>query len=389
MDDLEITEVFDAVAEMSSDPAGLVTISPDVLASVTDGDDDPRFATFVIESGWSKSKRYWGPELFSEIVNEIQGASGNEPIVGYMGHIKPEDDPYTFPEIQLQWVGAKLLQAGEKAKLAVKAYVLPGTKGRDYLRRGLVKTVSWRGKAAQEPYEKGVRVRKFNIESIDLSRPRAAGMSARLVGALTSEMEEGGNSVKPEEIAALQENELRAHNSDLVKNIEAEARKPLEAQVAEMEGKDAKIKPALDLFPQLRSLLGLKEDADEISVVSAVVSKLKSEGKSLREGLIDKVLDKRFKGGSDSDRALVRRVLVGEMETRDVKLSGNSDEDEKTVSDNITQIIDGDENLKKSVSEMENAPPDPPGAGTGENGNSTTEWKPGTSTANVRVKARV
>jgi|SRR5215471_535787 len=389
MDENEITEVFDSVAEISSDTGGLVTLSPDVVAAVTDGDDDPRFATFVIESGWSKSKRYWGPELFNEIAGEISSASAHEPIVGYMGHIKPEDDAYSFPEIQLQWVGAKLIQAGERAKLAVKAYVLPGTKGRDYLRRGLVKTVSWRGKAAQEPYEKGVRVRKFQIESIDLSRPRAAGMSARLVGGLTSEMEEGGNTVKPEEIAALQENELRAHNSDLVKNIEAEARKPLEAQVAEQTAAADKVKPALDLFPQLRSLLGLKDDADEISVVSAVVTKLKSEGKSLREGLIDKVLDKRFKGGSESDRALVRRVLVGEMESRDIKLTGNSDEDEKTISDGITQIIDGDESIKKAVSEMEGTPPDPPSGG--ENGNSSdpTKWKPGDSTSNVRVKARV
>jgi len=174
----------------------------------------------------------------------------------------------------------------------------------------------------------------------------------------------------------------------LVEAIETDARKPLEEKVTEMEGKDAKLKPALDLFPQLRSLLGLKDDADEISVVSAVVTKLKSEGKSLREGLIDKVLDKRFKGGSESDRALVRRVLVGEMESQDVKLTGNSDEDEKTVSDGISAIIDGDENLKKTVSEMENAPPNVGGTQE-EGGNSTKEWKPGMSTSNVRVKARV
>jgi len=384
MDEQEITEVFDSIAEMSSDIGGLVALHPDIVQRVTDGDDDPRFATFVIESGWSKSRRFWGAELFHEIASEIQAASEQEPIVGYMGHIKPEDDPYSFPEIQLQWVGAKLLQAGERAKLAVKAYVLPGTKGREYLRRGLVKTVSWRGKAAQEPYEKGVRVRKFNIESIDLSRPRAAGMSARLVGALTSEME-GDEKVKPEEIAALQANELRAHNPTLVEAIEEEARKPLETKVTEMEDEAGKHKPALDLFPQLRSLLSLDDDADEISVVSAVITKLKAEGKTLRESMIDKVLDKRFKGGSDSDRMLVRRVLVGEM--TDVKLSGNEEEDEKTVSDNITRIIDGDDDLKKTISEMEAAPADPPT--TTDDGKAPAEWKPGMTTKNVRVKARV
>lgn len=387
MDESEILEVFDSVAEMTTDAAtGLVPLSPELVAEITQGDDDPRFATFLIESGWSKSKRYWGPELFGEVASEIQKASTNEPIVGYMGHIRPEDDPYSFPEIQLQWVGAKLVQAGEKAKLAVKAYVLPGTKGRDYMRRGLVKTVSWRGKMLGEPFEKGVRVKKFQIESIDLSRPRAAGMSARLVGALSSEMEEGGNAVKPEEIAALQQNELRAHNPSLVEAIEKDARTPLETKVSEMETAVAAEKPTLDLLPQLREMLGLKEDADGVTVVSAAISKLKAEASSLRESILDKVLEKRFKGGTESDKNLVRRILVGEMKDRDVKLTGKEDEDEKAISEMVTSIIDGDAALKETVSEMENTPPAPP---TTHTGSGTQELKPGMVTTNLRVKARV
>jgi hypothetical protein len=391
MDEVEIFEAFDTdISEMTTDAVGgLVPLSPELVAEITEGDDDPRFATFVIESGWSKSKRYWGPELFGEVVSEISDAAQNEPIVGYLGHIKPEDDPYTFPEIQLQWAGAKLLQAGEKAKLAVKAYVLPGTKGRQYLgkKRPLVKTVSWRGKAALEPFQKGVRVAKFHIESIDLSRPRAAGMSAKLVGALTSEMEERSNEVKPEEIAALQANELRAHNPSLVESIETEARKPLETKVGEMEDEKKKADPVLGLIPKLRSALGLKDEADEITVLDAAISKIQSEAKSLRTSILDKVLEKRLKGGSDADRALVRRVLVGEMESRDVKLTGNSDEDEKAVSEMVTQIIDGDESLKTTVSEMEDAPAAPPT--TQRDSGTSPEWKPGMSTSNVRVKARV
>ena len=107
MDEKEIYEVFDTVAEMSSDGVGgLVPLSSDVVQAVKDDDDDdPRFATFVIESGWSKSRRYWGPELFGEIVSEISSSAGSEPIVGYMGHIKPEDDSYSFLKFSFSGLG--------------------------------------------------------------------------------------------------------------------------------------------------------------------------------------------------------------------------------------------------------------------------------------------
>jgi hypothetical protein len=109
MEWVDFTENFDSVvSEMTSDPSSLVPLAPEVVARVTEGDDDPRFATFVIESGWSKSKRFWGPELFGKVASEMTEAAKTEPLVGYMGHIRPDDDPYTFPEIQLQWVGAKL-----------------------------------------------------------------------------------------------------------------------------------------------------------------------------------------------------------------------------------------------------------------------------------------
>lgn len=386
MDDL-ITEVFEAdVSEMTVDGGNLVTLPPAFVSEITEGDDDPRFATFVIESGWSKSKRLWSPELFGKVVSEINTAAATEPLVGYMGHIAPDDDPYVFPEIQLQWVGAKLLQAG---KMAVKAYVLPGTKARSYLgkKRPLVRTVSWRGKASQVPFERGVKITDFTIESIDLARPRSAGMSAKLVGALTSEQSEGGNQVKPEEIQALQPNELRAHAPALVTSIEDEAKKPLESKISEMETEAAAVKPTLDLIPDLKKLLKLDDDSDEVSVLKAAIEYFKSEGKKIRENVLDAVLAKRFKGGSEADKTLVRRIIVGEMDSRDVRVTGNKDEDEKTISEMVIAIVDGEPSLKELVSEMEQTPPAPPTTGH-ENGNEGGEWKPGFSTSNVRVKAR-
>ena len=123
-----------------------------------------------------------------------------------------------------------------------------------------MKVVSWRGQAAEIPYEKGVRVKKFQIESIDLSRPRKAGMSARLVGALTSEMEEGGRQVDAKEIAALTMNDLRAHAPQLVESIEKDARNPLETKVSEMETEATETKKVIDFLPKLREILGLDDN---------------------------------------------------------------------------------------------------------------------------------
>jgi hypothetical protein len=390
MDELqEITETFDSVvSEMAAD-SNLVPVSSAIIDRVTAGDNDPQFATFVIESGWSKSRRFWGPELFGDVAAEMNRSADGDPIVGYMGHISEADDPYVFPEIQLQWVGAKLLQSGEKAKLAVKAYVLPGTKGRDYLKRGLVKTVSWRGKVAQEKFQKGVRIKQFAIESIDLARPRAAGMSARLVGALTSEMEneEKGNSVKPEEIGALQENELRAHNPGLVTSIEASVRKPLEDRVSEMTTEVEAVKPVRDLIASLRSVLGLGDDVEDATVLQRGVTEIRAAAKKVRESLIDNAVTKIIKGDSD-DAVLARRLVVGEMKDREITLTGDETADAKTVSEMVETIIDSEDSLKKIVSEMEDSPTSPPvTGGRREGATNRDDLKPGYKNKRISVRS--
>lgn len=393
MSELVISEFFDVTtaSEIAGQPS-LVKVHPDVIARVTEGDDDPKFATFVIESGWSKSRRFWGPELFAEVASEINASAyDGEPVVGYQGHIPENLDAYSFPDIQMQWVGATMLERnGEKARMAVKAYLLPDTKARDYFRRGLVKTVSWRGKIAQEVVQGGVKVKRFLLESIDLSRPRAAGMSARMVGALSSEMEhqEGGNSVKPEEIAALQENELRAHNPSLVTQIETTAKATLETRVSEMTTAAEATAPAIAKLPEIRKALGLAEDTTDEGVLIAVVNYVREAGKSLRDSVLDSVLAKKFKDAKDTTNyALLRRAVVGEMVGRDLRLTGTDTEgDERVVSEMVNSIIDGDGELTKVASEMAGTPPAPPSASDTSRGGTDREFKPGFSNSRVRVR---
>jgi hypothetical protein len=235
-------------------------------------------------------------------------------------------------------------------------------------------------------FQKGVRIKKFNLESIDLARPRAAGMSARLV-ALTSEMEnEGGNEVKPEEIAALTPNELRAHNPGLVQTVEVEARKPLEDKISEMETTATAVQPTLSLLPEFRKLLGLKEDTDDLTTVQSVIAHLREQGKSIRDSILESVLAKKKLNGDSKDAQLARRVIVGEIRNMDFTLEGDAEKDEKMVTEMVNRVIDSSEELKLTVSEMEDTPAAPP-VSNGGNGNKPRELKPGYTNSSIRVRS--
>jgi len=355
----EITEVFECdVAEMggaNDHPlTTLIKLDPAMIQSVTEGDDDPKFATFVISSGMSKNQRNWRPEVFQQVVEQINGAT--DPVVGYLGHIRPDDEGYAFPDIQLQWLKARLEMASDKTKLIAKAYILPGTKARDYLKRGLVKSVSWSGKAAMRPLKGGgYDVADFDLESIDLSRPRKAGMSAVMVGGLTSEMENEGGSVKPEEIAALQENELRAHNPKLVGEIVDKATAPLETRITEMEADAEAGKEAEGLVTKFREALGLDEKGDVLEALGKLIAKSKDVAKEARTRFLDAVLEKKFK--DEPTRNLARRLIVTEMSEGQYVTEMDSAEDdealEKKTEEVVNKVIDKDDDLKKMVSEME------------------------------------
>lgn len=188
--------------------------------------------------------------------------------------------------------------------------------------------------------------------------------------------------MKPEEIAALQENELRAHAPNLVKKIEDSAKEPLETKVSEMTDASTAVKPTLDLIPSLREILGLDDKADDLSVLQAAVTSIKEQGKKLRDTVLDSVLEKKFKG---KDSTLLRRVIVGEITSKNLTLTGDETKDEQTVTEMVNTIINGDEKLKEIVSEMEGTPASPPGAPPPAPG--TPDYKAGSETSTLRVRS--
>jgi hypothetical protein len=376
-DFFEILEEFDVtVTEMGggeSTATTLLRLDPEVIKEISEGDPDPKFATFIIESGKSRNRRIWKPEILDSIAEQIN-QSGD--VVGYLGHIKPEDSGHVFPPVQLHWLKARLNVMSDRSQLLAKAYVLPkeaGSVARDYIKRGFVKTVSVAGLASARATREGDEITAFRLESIDLARPRTAGMKTALVGGLTSEMGEGGSEVKPEEIAALQANELRAHNPNLVIEIETAVKKPLEDQVSEQETELQIAKPAVDLVAQIRKELKLDENGDVLEALGGLVSKAKAAGKEARARFLDTVLERKFK--DESTRTLVRRLVATEMTTGSLvsEMSAledmEDDEAEKKTDELVNTFIDNDDDLKKMVSEM--------GGGTGANFNGSDDGRSG------------
>jgi hypothetical protein len=344
MDHVDLQDNFtsDLTTEMATGVTTLVPLNPELVESIAQGDDDPVFAVFEIESGWSNNKRYWPPETLASIAEQVNSA--DDPVVGYRGHIPPNEESHSFPEIGVHWLKAVTQVSQDKVKLFIKGYVLPGTSARDYVKRKLAKTVSVSGNGALKPIKGGVSVAEFDLKSIDLARPRSAGMKTKLV-AVTQEMED---NVKPEEIAALQENELRAHNPNLVKTIEDSVTKPLQDRVAEMEKSNGDQQANTDLLGEIRKMLGVDEDGDLLEALGNSMTKIKESAKVLRQKIIDEVLEKKFK--NEKTRGLVQRVLVTEMED---KLSDSMTEEElKTqVNEMVEKAIEEDETLKSFLTE--------------------------------------
>jgi hypothetical protein len=377
-----IIDSFDVqvVSEMAIGEGTLVPLPKDVIEEINEQDDNPKFATFMIESGFSKAKRNWRPEILEKISEQINSAS--DPVVGYLGHIKPGDEGYVFPEIQLHWLRSRCARVGDKVRMYAKAYVLPEGKGRTYISRKLVNSVSISGEAAMKPVTGGVDVIDFDLESIDLARPRKAGMRTALVGGLTSEMEEGSKEVDKAEIAALTANELRAHNPSLVEAIESDARKPLETKVTEMETENTELKTEADLLAEIRLALGIDANADLLESVGAMLSKIKEVAKGAKDKVFDEVLAEKFK--DENTRGLVKLALTSEMKSTEI--SDDSDESKKKVSEMVDKAVEDHEFLKAMVTEEQGSggssfTPKPVDRGT-------REIKPGYSNENIEVRAR-
>jgi hypothetical protein len=359
------------VTEMEAGVENYVPLDPKLVAELTQGDDNPQFPVICIESGTSKNKFEWPHDVLvdaAEQVNKMQP-------VGYLGHIRPEDDRYAFPPPQTKWLKAVTKKEGDKTKLYVKGYNLPEPEPiRRYVRMGLVDSTSWKGKASVQHLRGGVqRVTKFALESIDWSRKGKAAMSARLITvAAEMEGEEEVDGLSKVTIA-----EITAENPSLVELIKRDGAAEAEAKVAEMEEVVEEVEEHRTLMTKLRELLGIDEKVDLLEAVGLLQTKFtdittKNVKERVGELLKSKVKD------DDARAAVLRLIPVNEME----------DLEDDALKTKVAETMESDETIKAIVNRFSGAPP-PTGKkrdiaemGDGENDG---RYESGKSTSHVKV----
>ena len=341
----------DVVAEMANDSNTLqsadVPVDAGMMAQILADDPEPhpaRFVTVEIKSGFSKSKRNWRPEILEGMARQIN----EQHPVGNKGHIKKEDYDTIFPDPQTVWLGATCTRKGNQAILRVKGYNLPGSDIRNHLKFKAVNSVSVYGRSKLRPMSGGHEVMEFDLESIDWSRKNRSGMEAAVVSIASENEGLGGNTVESKDIAALSEEELRAHNPLLVKEIETKAVKPLDEKVGEMQATIDTQKDVVDEAGKIKELLKVADGENVVEKVTSLVTKIESTAKSDIKDFIKSLVEKKVK--TPLGQSLVLR-LVGEMES---DYEGPLDDDlKKKIEADFNTKVEEDEDVKQVVGEMQ------------------------------------
>lgn len=314
-------EIFDAeIAEMRSaadvDKDSLVSVSPELLAAVSEGDPDPLFVTMNIATeGVSKNGRHYSRETIQSMADQINA----EVTDGYNGHLTDAERATKRPDTVTMWLGARVVVKPDgKAYLYAKGYIMPEEKKlRSYLKRakavGKNVAVSVFGKAEKAVYnaqKQAYDLTNFVLQSIDWARSKSEGIPNDGTLILASEMvnEEKEEAMKRAEvIESLTPEELRTHNPGLVSEMEQAAVEAEKAtHVAEMEASTVAV---AEMRRENHELKLDQQLAEKVRVQGArpvlremVIGEMdKAEDQSLVDvaEMVDSVL------GSDEGRAII------------------------------------------------------------------------------------
>ncbi len=339
---------IDVVAEMANDSTSALEVPVDraKLEKYMNADPDlhpAKFVTVEIKSGFSKSKRLWRPEILEGIAKQIN----EQHPVGNKGHIKKEDYETVYPEPQTVWLGATVHRNGNQSVLRVKGYNLPDSTIRRDLQFDAVNGVSVYGKSKLRPISGGHEVLEFDLETIDWSRKNRSGMAAQVVAVTAENAPAGGKTVEPKDVAALSEEEIRAHAPLLVKELERKAVATLDSKIGEMTTKVEAADADAEVVTKLKELLKLSEGENVVEKITTLVSKIEDTAKSEIKEFIRELVARKVK--TERGQGLVLR-LVGEMES---EYDGSLTDDLKAkIETDFNAKIDGDEDVKAIIGEM-------------------------------------
>ena len=177
--DLSANLVGEQVAEFPTD----FVLSSDVSFNENVNNDtrNEKFIYAYTDSGISANKRDWSPDIMRSIGEQV--VSKMPP--GYLGHIKPADYGFDFPEPQVVWFGSSVTElAGEQVRLWLKGYVLPtAQKLTTWIKSKAVNSISVYGNVSYSKDSNGVdKILNIDLKSIDISRKLVEGLSSGITG---------------------------------------------------------------------------------------------------------------------------------------------------------------------------------------------------------------
>lgn len=177
--DLSANLIGEQTAELPSD----FVLSSDVSFNENINSDtrEEKFIYAYTDSGVSANKRDWSPDIMRSIGEQV--VSKMPP--GYLGHIKPADYGFDFPEPQVVWFGSSVTKlAGEQVRLWLKGYLLPtAQKLTTWIKSKAVNSISVYGNVSYSKDSNGFdKILNIDLKSIDISRKLAEGLSSGITG---------------------------------------------------------------------------------------------------------------------------------------------------------------------------------------------------------------
>lgn len=146
-------------------------------------EDDKRSEKVIYaytDSGISENGREWKPTHMESLASQVT----EKMPVGYLGHIKPSEYGFEFPEPQIVWFGSCTEELTDKNKrLWIKGYLLP-TAGKleTWIKTKAVDSISVYGKITYKMKGQIMDIQDIDLKSIDIARKLGEGLNSSIVG---------------------------------------------------------------------------------------------------------------------------------------------------------------------------------------------------------------
>lgn len=170
-----------------------LTTDKDFLKQIEDDERDDKYIYAYTDSGVSENGRDWKPEHMESMAKQVI----EKLPVGYLGHIKPKDYGFEFPDPQIVWFGSYTETLKNKStRLWIKGYVLPtAEKLQKWIKLKAVDTISVYGKISYQMKGEIMDIKDIDLKSIDIARKLGEGLNSGIVG-LYGEMAETYEEVR-------------------------------------------------------------------------------------------------------------------------------------------------------------------------------------------------